>query len=242
MSENQMNMMEQRRFKNQIDLPFIGEEGQLKLKKSRVVVVGAGGKGIAAMRMLAAAGVGTIGICDNALIDETELSRQCMYGLTDLGKLRSIVAKQYLERINPGNTFNVHNLIINANNSTDIFANYDLIVDASSNWENKLEIAHLVEKQNIPLVTGKTNNQLGEVSVIHRTDISKLKSYFELRVKESAASNKKPPYAIPVILLSMTGSLIANEVFRVLLDIPSPLDGKKLIFSLDNYQFNIKDL
>ena len=236
-----MNLMEQKRFKNQIDLPFIGEAGQLKLKNTKVVVIGAGGKGISVMKLLAAGGVGTIGICDNALVDEMELSRQNMYGLMDLGKQRAIVAKQYLEHMSHTNAFKVHNLLIDGNNNADFCMQYDLIVDATSNWKSKYEITKLVDGKDIPMVSGMTHNHAGEVFVNHKSDISKLQKYFKQKMEQPHIHTPVEDFAIPVILLSVTGSMIANEVFRVLLDIHSPVDGKKLVFSLDKYQFEIKD-
>ena len=242
MSEAYMNLMEQKRFKNQIDLPFIGEAGQLKLKNTKVVVVGAGGKGIAAMKLLAAGGIGTIGICDNALVDETELSRQNMYGLMDLGKQRAIVAKQYLERISHSNAFKVHNLLIDGKNNADICMQYDLIVDATSDWKSKYEITKLIDGKDIPMVSGMTHQHTGEVFVKQYGDVSKLQEYFKKHLDDSRIPVIPKDYSIPVILLSVTGSMIANEVFRILLDIPSPIDGKKLAFSLDKYQFDIMSL
>ena len=242
MSDKYMNLMEQKRFKNQIDLPYIGEEGQLKLKNARVVVIGAGGKGIAAMKLLSAGGIGTIGICDNALVDEMELSRQNMYGLMDLGKQRAIVAKQYLERMNHTNEFHVHNLIVDGKNDAQICTQYDLIVDATSDWKSKVEIAKLVTKTNIPLISGMTMHHQGKVFVYHKSDSKKLMHYFEKKMEEALIPSKTDLFTIPVILLSITGSLMANEVFRVLLNLDSPVDGKKLVFTLDKYQFDIKEL
>lgn len=242
MSNVYMNLMEQKRFKNQIDLPFIGETGQLKLKNAKVVVIGAGGKGIAAMKLLAAGGVGTIGICDNALVDEMELSRQNMYGLMDLGKQRAIVAKQYLERISHTNAFKVHNLLIDGKNNADICMQYDLIIDATSDWKSKYEITKLVEGKNTPMVSGMTHNHTGEVIVKQKSNVSKMQDYFNSNMDRLPVHEPEKDYTIPVILLSVTGSMIANEVFRVLLDVPSPVDGKKLVFSLDKYQFEVKEL
>lgn len=88
--------IELKRYKKQIEISEIGEKGQLKLKHSRVLVVGAGGLGTPVLQYLSAAGVGTIGICDADYVDELNFYRQILYSASDLGKLKTIVAKEKL--------------------------------------------------------------------------------------------------------------------------------------------------
>src|SRR5450759_4237204 len=92
-------------------IPEIGIEGQEKLKKSRVLVVGAGGLGCPVLQYLAVAGVGKIGIADFDMVDETNLQRQVLYGSTDVGKLKSILAKSALEHINSLIEFEIFNSV-----------------------------------------------------------------------------------------------------------------------------------
>lgn len=241
MEISNMNMMEQRRFKNQIELPWFGIDGQLKLKNSRVIIIGAGGKGISVMKQLAAAGVGVIGICDNAIVDEMELSRQSLYGLMDLGKQRAIVAKQYLEKMNHSSTFKVHNLMFNNKNSERICADYDLIVDATSNWIAKIQIVEAAEKFKLPLVSGYVETDKAEVTALSVGSDNLLSSYLENRNK---TKNDVPEsqYHIPVVIYTITGSVMANESIRLLLGLESPVNGKLLAISTSHYSFKIESL
>ncbi|MCG8698426.1 MAG: ThiF family adenylyltransferase, partial [Bacteroidales bacterium] len=210
MEVSNMNMMEQRRFKNQIELPWFGIDGQLKLKNSRVIIIGAGGKGIAVMKQLAAAGVGVIGICDNAIVDEMELSRQSLYGLMDLGKQRAIVAKQYLEKMNHSSTFKVHNLMFTNENSERICAEYDLIVDATSNWYAKLQIVEAAEKFKLPLISGYVETDKAEVTSLPVGAENLLSTYFNQRIKTGKETSTSQ-YHVPVVIYTITGSVMANE-------------------------------
>jgi molybdopterin/thiamine biosynthesis adenylyltransferase len=96
MPNDQLSPKEQRRYKRQIMLPEIGEEGQVKLKQSRILVIGVGGLGTPILQYLSAGGIGHIGMVDNDMVDETNLQRQILFGDKDLGKLKSIIAKERL--------------------------------------------------------------------------------------------------------------------------------------------------
>src|SRR4030042_2377579 len=89
-----LNSRELRIFRSQIDFPSVGLEGQEKIKNTKILVVGAGGRGTFALQNLVAAGIGSIGICDNRIVEETSLPRQNLYGHGDLGKQKAIISKQ----------------------------------------------------------------------------------------------------------------------------------------------------
>lgn len=120
---------EYNRYSRHILLNEVGEEGQLSLKKSRVLVIGAGGLGCPVLQYLTAAGVGKIGICDGDVVDETNLQRQVLYGAQDVGKLKVEIAKQKLSLQNEFGQLTTYPINLNANNALEIISNYDIIVD-----------------------------------------------------------------------------------------------------------------
>ena len=109
MPADQLSPKEQRRYKMQIMLPEIGEEGQIQLKQSRILVIGVGGLGTPILQYLSAGGVGHIGIVDNDQVDESNLQRQILFGVKDLGKLKAIIARERLSKLNSDVNFEIFN-------------------------------------------------------------------------------------------------------------------------------------
>src|SRR5665811_1734372 len=112
-----LSQREIRQYSKQIMIPEIGLKGQEKLKQSKVLVIGAGGLGCPVLQYLAAAGVGYIGIAEFDVVDETNLQRQVLYGSEDIGKLKSITAKNCIEHLNPLIEIEIYNLRCDRSNS-----------------------------------------------------------------------------------------------------------------------------
>ena len=125
MGKDILTDIETRRYERHIILSEIGKEGQLKLKQAKILVVGAGGLGAPILLYLSAVGIGTIGIADNDLVSEQNLQRQILYGGSDLGKQKAIIAQQKLERRNPLLQYNIHNIFLKSENALEICKNYD---------------------------------------------------------------------------------------------------------------------
>lgn len=153
--------IELRRYARQIKSPQIGLQGQEKLKKCRVLVIGAGSMGTPVLQYLAAAGVGVLGICDYKTIQESDFPSQIMYGLGDLGKLKTIVAKEKIQLLNPFVTLQIHNIQLREENVNLICDGYDLLVDCT-NEVNVLPF--LLQKTNIPTLVGRIGNEGGEIT------------------------------------------------------------------------------
>ncbi len=127
-------------YSRQIVLSEIGVEGQKKLGSSRVVVVGAGGLGSPALFYLAAAGVGTVGICDGDRLDESNLHRQPLYAAKDVGKYKANLAKNRLKELNPHIQIEAHPYRLNAKNGLALFEKYDIVLDCTDNFQTKFLI------------------------------------------------------------------------------------------------------
>src|SRR6187431_1901607 len=122
------------RFSRHITLSEIGELGQRRLKAARVLCVGAGGLGSPAALYLAAAGVGTIGIVDFDVVDESNLQRQIIHGTKDVGRAKLDSAKDRLQDINPNTKIEAFNTRLTSENALEIFRDFDVIVDGTDNF------------------------------------------------------------------------------------------------------------
>jgi len=128
-----LTQRELRRYSKQIMIPEIGTAGQEKLKKSKVLVVGAGGLGCPVLQYLVAAGVGKVAIAEYDMVSETNLQRQILYGSDDVGKLKSIIAKNRLDHLNSLVETEIFNLRLDASNALRIIKDFDIVVDATDN-------------------------------------------------------------------------------------------------------------
>ena len=118
-------------------LDKIGKEGQLKLKESKVLVIGAGGLGCPVLQYLTAAGVGTIGIIDKDTVSRSNLQRQILYTVEDIGKPKTSCAVKRLKQLNPFVTFKTYEEWLNTHNALTLFSQYDIIVDGSDNFQTR---------------------------------------------------------------------------------------------------------
>ncbi len=146
-------------------LPEIGTAGQEKLKRAKVLVVGAGGLGCPVLQYLAAAGIGRIAIMEFDTVDETNLQRQVLYGSSDLGKLKSIIAASRLEHINDLIETEIINLRLEASNVLRTVKEFDLIIDATDNYPTRYVINDACVILNKPMVHGAIYKYEGQVSV-----------------------------------------------------------------------------
>jgi sulfur-carrier protein adenylyltransferase/sulfurtransferase len=228
---------EVRRYSKQIMIPEIGISGQEKLKNSKVLVVGAGGLGCSVLQYLTVAGIGRIGIAEFDMVDESNLQRQVLYGTNDVGKLKSIIAKNRLENLNSLVVFDVFNLRIENSNSLNIFENFDIIIDATDNFEVRYTINDSCVILNKPMVHGSIFKYEGLVSVFNYKGGPTYRCYNPL----NAAENYKNPAPSEVglfgVLPGITGTLMANEVIKILTGTGEILSGKILIFNIRNNTF-----
>lgn len=153
------------RYSRQHVLREFGLAGQEKLSKGRVLVVGAGGLGSPAAMYLAAAGVGTLGLADVDVVDESNLHRQLLYGTQDIGANKLDAAAQRLADINPLVTVTLHHTKIDATNAREIISQYDIVVDGTDNFPTRYAINDACVSLNVPFVYGSVARFEGQVSV-----------------------------------------------------------------------------
>jgi sulfur-carrier protein adenylyltransferase/sulfurtransferase len=153
------------RYSRHLVLKEVGMEGQLQFLKAKVLLVGAGGLGCPAGLYLAAAGVGTIGIIDSDKVDLTNLQRQILHGLADVGRPKTESAKEAIHRINPDVKVVTYQERLTSQNALEIFQRYDLIIDGSDNFPTKYlvnDAAFFAEK---PYIYGGVFQFEGQASV-----------------------------------------------------------------------------
>ncbi len=241
MNSDILSDKEFRRYAYQIKLPSVGIEGQEKLKKSKVIVIGAGSKGTTVLQNLATVGIGEIGISDNFIVEEKSLSKQRLYGDKDIGKQKAIISKQKLAEINQLVKYELFNICIDKNNILEICDEYSLIVDATDNFAAKYLLNDAAIILHKPLVFGHIHNATGMVSVFNYNEGPSLRCLFP----DIPSKNRKPELkniASFAILSSIIGTIMANEVLKILLNIENILSGKLLNFNILNYTISFQEI
>ncbi|WP_265520702.1 ThiF family adenylyltransferase [Oerskovia flava] len=153
------------RYARHLSLPGIGPQGQRRLAGARVLVVGAGGLGSPALLYLAAAGVGTIGIVDDDVVDTSNLQRQVIHGGSDVGRPKVTSATETIAEVNPHVRVVEHAVRLDASNALDVLAGYDVVLDGADNFATRYLVSDAAEISGIPVVWGSIYRFGGQVSV-----------------------------------------------------------------------------
>ena len=154
MDESTLTDRERQRYQRHLTLPEVGESGQLALKAARVLVVGAGGLGCPVLQYLAAAGVGTIGICDHDVVDASNLQRQVLFDEDQLDKPKVFAAEAKLSALNPHIKIRPYNRRLTEDNANDLFADYDLVLDGTDNFKTRALVNAACVATDTPLISG----------------------------------------------------------------------------------------
>lgn len=240
-SSSVLSEKEIRRYALQIGMPAIGQEGQEKIKKAKVLVIGAGGKGSSVLQNLATVGVGNIGICDNYPVQENELARQYLYGNSDLGKQKAIISKQKLIEINHLVDYELHNVCLNENNINLICYPYDILIDTTDNFPSRYLINDAAISLGKPLIYGEVVNGLGLASVFNYKGGPSLRCLYPEPVKKSERPGATD-FSCQVAVMSIIGSIISNEILKVILAKETILSGNLLRFDGGSYSISLEKI
>ena len=161
----QLSRDEVARYSRHLIIPDLGVDGQKRLKNARVLVIGAGGLGAPALLYLAAAGVGTIGIVDFDIVDESNLQRQIIHGVADVGRSKAQSARDSIIAINPLVQVRLHEFRLDRGNAVDLFKQYDLIVDGTDNFATRYLVNDAAVLAAKPYIWGSIYRFEGQVSV-----------------------------------------------------------------------------
>ncbi|MGZ4601043.1 MAG: molybdopterin-synthase adenylyltransferase MoeB [Oryzihumus sp.] len=209
-------------------IPEVGLEGQRRLKGARVLVVGAGGLGSPVLMYLAAAGVGTIGIVDDDVVETSNLQRQVVHGVSDVGRPKSLSAQETLAEVNPLVTVERHELRLDSSNALEVIDGYDLVVDGTDNFPTRYLVNDACVLLGKPHVWGSIYRFDGQVSVWWAEHGPCYRCVFP---------EPPPPGLVPScaeggvlgVLCAAIGSVQATEAIKLLTGIGEPLVGRVLV-------------
>jgi sulfur-carrier protein adenylyltransferase/sulfurtransferase len=240
-----LNEEDLERYKRHLLIPEIGEKGQIKLLKSRVLIVGAGGIGSPVAWYLAAAGVGNIGIIDDDVVDRTNLQRQILHTESSVGSYKVDSAKERLEALNPKINIIPIKERLNAENIESIIGDFDVVLDGTDNFTTRYLINDACVKLKIPNVHGSVFRFEGQVS-----------TFWPASEKENAPCYRcvypspPPPELAPScaeagvlgVLPGMVGVMCATETIKILTGFGKLMVGKLLCFNAATWDFDIYDV
>jgi len=210
-------------------LPEVGVAGQLKLLRSRVLVLGAGGLGSPAALYLAAAGVGTLGVVDMDVVDTSNLHRQILHSMGRVGERKVESAKKTLSELNPDVNVITHDVRLSAGNVVEILSGYELVVDGTDNFPTRYLVNDASLKLGVPVVHGSVFRFEGQVSVY----LPHEGPCYRCQVPEPPPAELAPSCAeagVLGVLPGIIGSVQALEAIKLLLGIGEPLVGRLLAF------------
>lgn len=231
-----LNHEEIQRYGRHLVLPEVGVEGQEKLKVARVLLVGVGGLGSPAALYLAAAGVGTLGLVDDDLVDRSNLQRQVLYGERDVGRSKVEAAAERLRDLNPHIAIEQHHERLDIGNIERLIAGYDLVLDGSDNFPTRYLVNDACVIARKPLVWGAVQRFEGQVALFAAPGGPCYRCLFP---------EPPPPGMVPScaeggvlgVLPGIIGSLQATECIRWILGLGESLLGRLLIFDAIRLRF-----
>lgn len=218
------------RYNRHTILSEIGQQGQDKISNAKVLVIGAGGLGCPVLQYLTGAGIGTLGIIDFDVVSESNLQRQVLFGTSVLGINKAIAAKERLEDLNNTITINTYPKRLTHKNAVALFKNYDIIVDGTDNFETRYlvnDASILAEK---PLVYGGIYKFEGQVSVFNYKEGPSYRCLFPTPPEKGSVPNCSE-IGVLGVLPGIIGTMQANEVLKIILELGNVLSGKLLYYN-----------
>jgi adenylyltransferase/sulfurtransferase len=232
----ELNNDEVRRYSRHLIMPEVGVEGQRKLKKARVLCIGAGGLGSPASLYLAAAGVGTLGLVDFDAVDFSNLQRQILYSTDDVGRPKLRAASDRLRGLNPNIRVVSHETALNSANALDIFRDYDMVVDGADNFPTRYLVNDACVLLGKPNVYGSIFRFDGQVSIF----ATKNGPCYRCLYPEPPPPGLVPSCAeggVLGVLPGVVGTIQATEAIKLILGAGDPLIGRLLLFDALQMKF-----
>lgn len=232
-----LSQSEHSHYHRHLILPGFGLEAQEKLKSFSVLVVGAGGLGCPALMYLAAAGIGRIGIVDNDVVSESNLHRQVLFGISDIGKSKAETAAKRLQANNPHVIIKAIPELLSKENALTIIKEYDLVMDGSDNFATRYLVNDACIILNKPFVSGSIFTYEGQISVFNYKNGPTYRCLFP----EPPSANEMPNCAeigVLGVLPGVVGTIMATEAIKVTAGIGEPLSGKLLVYDALHMSFH----
>jgi sulfur-carrier protein adenylyltransferase/sulfurtransferase len=221
---------ETQRYSRHLIIPEFGMAAQQRLKNAKVLVMGAGGLGSPALLYLAAAGVGTIGIVDDDVVDTSNLQRQVIHGVSDVGRAKAESARDSILELNPLVSVQLHQVHLDSSNALEIFAGYDLILDGTDNFATRYLVNDAAAILGKPYVWGSILRFDGQVSVFWEKHGPTYRDLYP----EAPPAGSVPSCAeggVLGVLCAQIGSVMVNEAIKLITGTGRTLLGRVLIFN-----------
>jgi len=224
---------EVRRYSRHLIIPDVAMDGQKRLKNARVLAVGAGGLGSPTLMYLAAAGVGTLGVVDFDVVDESNLQRQVIHGQSDIGRPKAVSARDSIKEINPLVDVRLHEERLDSSNVMEIFAQYDLIVDGTDNFATRYLVNDACVLLGKPYVWGSIYRFDGQASVFWANAPGGTAPCYRCLYPEPPPPGMVPSCAeggVLGVLCASIGAIQTTEAIKLLTGIGEPLVGRLMIY------------
>jgi molybdopterin/thiamine biosynthesis adenylyltransferase/rhodanese-related sulfurtransferase len=240
----QLNNEQVNRYKRHLILPEVGVEGQKKLLNAKVLCIGAGGLGCPISLYLAAAGVGTIGLADIDVVSPSNLQRQVLFGVKDIGEPKVEAAARRLKDLNPDLNLIEHRVIVNSSNVLDLIKDYDVIIDGTDNFPTRYCVNDACVIAKKPNVYGSIFRFEGMVTVfaphLKNPDTGDAGPCYRCMYPEPPDPGSVPSCAeggVLGVICGTIGSLQANETVKLILGLGRPAIGRLLTYSSTDLEF-----
>jgi molybdopterin/thiamine biosynthesis adenylyltransferase len=233
-----LNKFQIERFSRQLVLKNIGPKGQKKILSSKVLIVGVGGLGCPAAENLVRAGIGTIGLIDNDVVNLSNIHRQSLFNSKDVKKQKVRVAAKKLKEINPLTKIKTYKLRLNEKNIENIIKNYEVIIDGSDNFKTKFLINDCCMKLKKKLITGAISKFDGHIFTFNFKDkrTASLKNFYQEKEISDDILNCEFEGVLGTTA-SIIGATQANEALKMIMEIGQSLKNQILIIDLLNLNF-----
>lgn len=221
------------RYSRHLVLPDVGPEGQRRLKAARVLVIGAGGLGSPVLLYLAAAGVGTLGIVEFDVVEESNLQRQIIHGQSDIGRSKGESARDAIAETNPYVTVDLHDHALTTDNAVDLFGRYDLVVDGTDNFATRYLVNDAAVLAGVPYVWGSIYRFEGQVSVFWDDAPDGRGLNYRDLYPQAPPAGSVPSCAeggVLGMLCGTVGSVMATEAVKLITGTGDPLLGRVLLY------------
>jgi molybdopterin/thiamine biosynthesis adenylyltransferase len=227
---------QQARYSRHLLVPEVGEAGQLKLLASKVLLIGAGGLGAPSAFYLAAAGVGTLGIIDNDLVEESNLQRQIIHTVDRIGQYKADSAAKSIAALNPDIKVNVYKERLTADNIENILPDYDIVVDGTDNFETRYLVNDFAVKYRKPVIHASILSFDGQLTTLVPYEGPCYRCIYPDPPPASMAPNCSEAGVLGV-LPGIIGLLQTNEAIKTVLGIGETLAGRFLLFDALQTEF-----
>lgn len=219
------------RYARQLRLPEVGVRGQARLARARVALVGAGGLGSPAALYLAAAGVGTLSLIDDDVVERSNLQRQVLHNDARVGEAKVTSAMSTLHALNPRVKIATHAVRLDADNAAQLLAGHDLVIDGADNFAARYAVSSASLRLGLPMIYGAVERYSGQVSMFdpRRTDSPCYRCLFPYPPAAGEALSCTEAGVLGV-LPGVIGLLQATEALKLLLNLGAPLIGRLLLF------------